>query len=74
MKTCIEDFFEPSLLQEDLNGKTFNLGTPDPDTEYGKHIFAEKVVRPKASTLKWDGFEPLLQRLSDVLDHYKPPP
>ncbi|MBO9502825.1 retron Ec67 family RNA-directed DNA polymerase/endonuclease [Brevundimonas sp. A19_0] len=73
VKTCIEDFFEPSLLKEELNGKTLNLGTPNPATEYGKHIFAEKVVRPNASTLKWDGFEPLLQRLSDVLDHYEPP-
>jgi hypothetical protein len=73
VKTCIEDLFEPSLLKEKLGGKKLNLGTPDPATEYGKHYFAEKVVRPKAATLKWDGFEPLLQRISDVLDHYKPP-
>lgn len=73
VKTCIEDLFEPSLLKEKLGGKTLNLGTPDPATEYGKHIFAEKVVRPKAADLKWDGFTPLLQRISDVLDHYAPP-
>ncbi len=73
VKTCIEDLFEPSLLKTKLGGKTLNLGTADPATEYRKHVFAEKVVRPNASTLKWDGFEPLLQRVSDVLDHYKPP-
>lgn len=72
-KTCIEDMFEPALLKEELGGKKLNLGTPNPATEYGKHVFAEKVVRPKASTLKWDGFESLLQRVAEVLDHYKPP-
>lgn len=73
VKTCIEDLFEPALLKENVGGKTLNLGTPDPATEYGKHVFAEKIVRPKASTIKWNGFEPLLQRVSDVLDHYKAP-
>ena len=71
--TCIEDMFEPSLLKEKLGGKTLNLGTPNPATEYGKHIFAEKVVRPKAPSLNWTGFEPLLQRVAEVLDHYKAP-
>ena len=74
VKTCIEDLFEPALLKAKVGGKTLNLGTPDPATEYGKHVFAEKVVRPNAPTLKWDGFAPLLQRVSEVLDHYKPPP
>ncbi len=72
-KTCIEDMFEPSLLKTELKDKKLNLDKPDPAKEYGKHIFAEKVVRPNAAKLKWDGFEPLLQRISDVLDHYKPP-
>lgn len=72
-KTCIEDLFEPSLLKEKLGGKTFSLGDPDPNTEYGKQKFVDHVVRPKASTLNWDGFAPLLQRVCDVLDHYKPP-
>jgi len=71
--TCIEDLFEPSLLREKLDGKTLNLGKPDPAKEYGKHVFAEKVVRPKAPKLNWDGFEPLLKRVSDVLDDYKAP-
>lgn len=71
--TCIEDLFEPSLLKEKLNGKMLNLVKPDPAKEYGKHVFAEKVVRPKAAILKWDGFDPLLQRISDVLDDYMAP-
>lgn len=73
-KSCIEDLFEPSLLNTKLKGKTFNPNVTSTATEYGKHIFAEAVVRPNAGTIKWDGFEPLLQRVSAVLDHYKPPP
>jgi hypothetical protein len=72
-KTCIEDMFEPALLRKELGGKKLNLGAANPGTEYGKHVFAEKVVRANAPKLKWDGFEPLLQRVSDVLEHYKPP-
>ena len=73
IKTCIEDLFDPALLKEKLGGKTLNLGTPDPATEYGKQRFVDYVVRPKATTLSWDGFAPLLQRITDVLDHYQPP-
>jgi hypothetical protein len=73
METCIEDLFEPSLLKEQVAGKTLSLGSPNPATEYGKHVFAEKVVRPTASTVNWGGFAPLLQRISDVVDDYKPP-
>jgi hypothetical protein len=70
-KTCIEDFFESSLLNTPLGGKTFNPNKEkESPTEFGKHIFAEKVVRPKAATLKWDGFAPLLQGVCDVIDHY----
>ena len=72
-KTCIEDLFDPSLLKTKLKGKTFYPNVTSTATEYGKNIFAEAVVRPNAATIKWDGFEPLLQRISDVLDDYKPP-
>ncbi len=73
-KTCIEDLFEPALLKTKLKGKSFNPNVTSTGTEYGKNIFAEAVVRPNAGTLKWSGFETLLQRISAVLDHYIPPP
>lgn len=70
-KTCIEDFFEPSLLNTPLGGKTFNPNKEkDSPTEYGKHVFAEKVVRPSAPNLNWNGFAPLLQSVCEVMDHY----
>jgi hypothetical protein len=72
-KTCIEDLFEPSVLATELNGKKFNPGNKkENDTEFGKHIFADKIVRPNAATLNWTGFAPLLQSISDVIDHYAP--
>lgn len=70
-KTCIENFFDTSVLATLVDGKKFN---PDKDHgsdgEYGKHFFAEKVVRPNAPKLNWSGFHPLLQRVCDVMAHY----
>jgi hypothetical protein len=70
----IEDLFQPSLLATKLGGKKFN---PDKDHnadgEYGKYVFAEKVVRPNAATIDFSGFAPLLDRIVAVVDHYSPP-
>ena len=72
--SSIEDLFEPSLLATELDGKKFN---PKKDHgaegEYGKFLFAEKVVRPNADTIKFAGFAPLLERIVGVIDHYTPP-
>lgn len=70
-KTCVEDLFEPSVLKTTVDGKKFNPDKEmDAGGEYGKHVFAEKVVRPKASNLNWVGFQPLLQRICDVIGDY----
>jgi len=44
-----------------------------PETEYGKAPFAEKVVVPRAPEINWDGFRPLLDRISAVIQNYLPP-
>jgi retron-type reverse transcriptase len=73
-KSCIEDCFPVTLLATKLNGKSFNPAKESgSDGEYGKHVFAEKVVRPNAGTVDFSGFEPLLKRLVAVIDDYKPP-
>jgi hypothetical protein len=70
-KTCIEDLFEPSVLATELSGKKFNAGNKkENETEFGKHIFADRIVRPNAATVNWAGFAPLLQGICDVIDHY----
>ena len=72
--SCIEDFFPRSLLETKLDGKTFNPHKEhDAPGEYGKFLFAEKVVRANADTIDFSGFTPLLERIASVIDHYTAP-
>lgn len=72
--SCIEDFFEPALRATVLGGKTFNPDNNiDPNKEYGKYVFAEKVIRPNANTINFSEFQPLLGRICAVIDDYKLP-
>lgn len=72
--SCIEDFFPVSWKNTVLNGKKFNPnpknGKIDPQTEYGKEVFAKSVVKPNADKIDFTGFDPLLDRIVGVLDHY----
>ncbi|SFM04669.1 retron Ec67 family RNA-directed DNA polymerase/endonuclease [Methylobacterium pseudosasicola] len=75
--TCIETFFEDTVLKTVLGGKTLSLNKKHLEPgKYGKAIFAEKVIRPNKATIKFDAFEPLLDRITAVLDHHaaKAPP
>ena len=70
----IEDCFEPKLLKTKIDGKTFNAEKKlDPSQEYGKVVFAEKVVRANANSVKFDGFDPLLNRITQAIQDYKAP-
>jgi len=72
--SCIEDCFSDELKATTLDGKSFspekNL---DPATQYGKGPFAEKVVVPRANEIDWNGFRPLLNRVSAVIADYVAP-
>ena len=73
-ESCIEDFFDPLLLRTKLNGKKFNPNKDQSaEDEYGKFIFAESVVRPKAATIDFTGFTTLLDRIVAVINDYSPP-
>lgn len=69
--TCVEDLFEAAVRATKVDGLVF-----DPDKKhnepgkYGKAIFAERVIRPNRATITFDGFDPLLQRICDVIDDY----
>jgi hypothetical protein len=70
----IEDLFKKKLLKTKVNGKIFNAeNKTNSAKEYGKSIFAEKVVRPNADSVDFSNFEVLLQRLVDAIVDYKPP-
>lgn len=67
----IESLFDPALLKTVLDGKKFNPQKEHADhTEYGKVVFAEKVVRANAGGIDFSGFEDLLARIEDALKHY----
>jgi hypothetical protein len=73
--TCIEDLFDSKLRAKPFGGKVFNPKLlKSSSTEYGKTIFAEKVVKPNANKIDFSGFEPLLGRLEAALDHYSAQP
>ena len=72
-KSCIEDFFDPSVLKVPVDGKIFNSSkTIDVSKEYGKIVLAEKVVRPNAKTIDFKKFAEILDRIASVLKNYKP--
>jgi retron-type reverse transcriptase len=68
----IEDFFEDKVKKEIVAGKTFNPNekTFDKDKNYGKHVFAEKVIKANQKTVNFDGFKPILDRLSGAIADY----
>lgn len=72
--SCSESLFDNSTISIKLDGKSFNpTNQPNTASEYGKHIFAEKVVRANASTINFSGFDPLLHRIAKVIEDYIPP-
>lgn len=69
--SCIEDFFDPTVLSTKVDGKTFNPDKEhDAPGEYGKIVFAERVVRPNAHKIDFNGFAPLLARIDAVIEDY----
>ncbi len=73
-KSCIENFFDPSVLATRIAGEKFNPAMAHgAKGEYGKVKFAEKVVRPNADKIDFINFTPLLDRIVAVIDHYSPP-
>jgi len=67
----IEDLFLPAVLGELLDGKPFDKKKEHGDhTAYGKVAFADKVVRPKATTIDFSGFDELLQRIAACVADY----
>ncbi|GAB5504734.1 retron Ec67 family RNA-directed DNA polymerase/endonuclease [Pyruvatibacter sp.] len=71
IETTIEDFFPNTLLNTTIEGKKFGRGKKiDTVSEYGKRVFAEKVVRAQRPNIDFSGFSPLLLRIVEVLNHY----
>ncbi len=76
----IEDFFGDAIKATVIKGKKFTAENNfDADKYYGKRVFAHRVVRPKADTIDFTGFRPLLTNIVAAISHHKatvisPPP
>lgn len=68
----IEDLFDPSTLAIKIDGKSFNRSDEKAtETTYGKAVFAREVVEKMASSINFEGFVPLLDRIAKVIEsHY----
>ena len=70
-ESCIEDMFPKEWLATKLKGKKFNPKNKiNPNKEFGKEVFAKSVVKPNAEKIDFSGFDPLLNRIVAVIDHY----
>lgn len=70
-KAAIEDLFEKSVLETIVDGKTFSRNDKiDPDKEYGKMVFAKKVVEATQEKIDFIGFENVLNRFKSVIIDY----
>ena len=68
----IEDFFDTTIKETVIDGKTFNDKNDFDNTKhYGKKIFAHRVVRPKADSVNFDGFRHLLTNLTAVITSHE---
>ncbi|MEN9659438.1 MAG: hypothetical protein RL571_2903 [Pseudomonadota bacterium] len=68
--TDIEDLFTKETLGEIVSGKKFSRKN-DSKTEYGKEVFAKKVVLAKKASIDFSGFQALLVRISNCIEHYE---
>ncbi|SFK73401.1 Reverse transcriptase (RNA-dependent DNA polymerase) [Mesorhizobium albiziae] len=71
VKAVIEDLFDP-VVKKPISGRTFNSSNKSFDQTkfYGKNEFATKIVAPERATIDFTKFEPLLQAICDVMDHF----
>lgn len=69
--TSIEDLFPQAVRNTKLGGKKFNKENEiDVTTEYGKEFFASKVVAPNKATIDFSGFNIILTRVVQCIDHF----
>lgn len=67
----IEDLFDASTLERKIDGKSFNRSDEKAtETTYGKAVFARKVVEEMASSINFEGFVPLLDRITKVTENH----
>lgn len=70
-KTSIEDLFPQDVRDTKLGDKVFNKENKiDTAKEYGKEFFATKVVVPKRNEIDFSGFNIILTRMVQCIEHF----
>jgi hypothetical protein len=70
-RTSIEDLFSQDVRDTKLGEKIFNKENKiDITKEYGKEFFATKVVFPKKNEIDFSGFNIILTRMVQCIEHY----
>jgi RNA-directed DNA polymerase len=68
---AIEDLFKKETLETKIGEKTFNRKAKiDPKNEYGKIVFAEKVVKAKQNSINFDAFKEVFNRFKKIVEDY----
>lgn len=71
-EVCIEDLYSQSILNQKIGNKVFDRSNKSKDQglHFGKHLFAEKIIRPNAKNIDFSGFNTLLNRISLAIADY----
>jgi RNA-directed DNA polymerase len=70
-ESCMEDLFDASVRAQKVGGKNFNpKAEKDTATEYGKFVFADKVVRANYDKINFSQFTIIFDRISAAMVHY----
>jgi hypothetical protein len=70
--SAIEDCFPKELLKQAIGEKRLDLKKRHGDeTNFGKHIFANQIVRPGIDGIDFSGFSPILEGISGAIIDYE---
>jgi retron-type reverse transcriptase len=71
--TEIEDLFEKDVLSTRIDGKSFEPNNEKMDNKknYGKQIFAKKVILPNYEKIKFDKFKPIFNNVAKIIAECK---
>lgn len=69
---AIEDLFDSKILSTKVDGKIFNREKKiDSKKEYGKIVFAEKVIKPMQKSINFDEFKEVFDGLRLIVKDYQ---
>jgi len=67
----IEDLFDTVTLNTKLNGKVFSRAKKiNTEKEYGKIVFAKKIIKLKQKEINFDGFKPIFNKFQLIINEY----